>query len=199
MVNKLKMKQKLEQKTIFEIALKNFARFGYRKTTVEDIAADLGMTKGNLYFYIKDKRDLYVQTVSFAMERWQFRVQEALEKTTGAKNRLLVMCRKAVEYLSEDTEFCEVLKTDPEIFPMFPVSDPYEEINERSMSMIRDIIREGINEQVFRPVDPEKTAKVIFSIYKMFIIRTYIKTDEQFLQDLFDDTLDLLTEGLYST
>lgn len=191
------MKQKLDTKTLFETALSLFARYGYRKTTLEEIGAELGMTKGNLYIYVKNKRDLYVQTVRYALDRWQLRVREAIEEASGPKDRLLVMCHKAVEYLSKDSEFCEVLKMDPEIFPMFPASDPYEEINERSMAMIREILREGIKEEVFRPVDVDKVATVIFSIYKMFIIRTYIKTDEQFLQDLFEDTVDLLTRGLY--
>ncbi|HOO72547.1 MAG TPA: TetR/AcrR family transcriptional regulator [Spirochaetota bacterium] len=192
------MKQKIDNKTILETALSLFSRYGYRKTTLEEIGAELGMTKGNLYIYVKDKRDLYVQTVSYALERWQQRVRDAIEEATGPRERLLVMCRKAVEYLSEDREFCEVLKMDPDIFPMFPASDPYEEINERSMAMIREILRDGIKKKEFRPVDLDKVASVIFSIYKMFIIRTYIKTDEQFLQELFEDTLDLVTRGLYT-
>ena len=34
---------------IFHAALVAFARFGYQKTTMEDVAGALGMTKGNLY------------------------------------------------------------------------------------------------------------------------------------------------------
>ena len=36
---------------IFQTALKLFAHYGFKKTTVEDIASELGMTKSNIYFY----------------------------------------------------------------------------------------------------------------------------------------------------
>ena len=56
---------------IFHAALVAFARFGYQKTTMEDVAGALGMTKGNLYFYVSGKRDLYEKTVSSALQQWR--------------------------------------------------------------------------------------------------------------------------------
>ena len=51
------MRKKEKQEAIYEAALRVFARYGFRKTTVEDIARELGMTKGNLYLYARDKRE----------------------------------------------------------------------------------------------------------------------------------------------
>lgn len=41
---------------ILREAKSSFARFGYRKTTVDDIAQAVEMTKSNLYFYVPSKR-----------------------------------------------------------------------------------------------------------------------------------------------
>ena len=57
--------------TIYEAALRVFARYGYRRTRVEDIADELGMTKGNLYLYVENKRDLYEKAVAHGLSRWQ--------------------------------------------------------------------------------------------------------------------------------
>ena len=96
------MKPRENIATIYEAALGVFADFGYKKATLDDIAAELGMTKGNLYRYAQNKKDLYRNTVRHAMLRWQGRVREAIEREPDAEGQFQVMCRKAVAYLSED-------------------------------------------------------------------------------------------------
>lgn len=193
------MRQKIDIVEIYNAALKMFSEYGYKKTTVEDIATELDMTKGNLYFYAKNKKDLYEKTVSYALINWQTLVRDEILKENCVKKQLEVMCRKAVEYLDEASELRNILKRDPDIFPMFPANDPYEAINNDSIQMIRVILQKGINDKQFRPVNVDKVSNIIFSIYKMFIIRAYIKADveKNYIQDLFDETMDLTTKGLF--
>jgi len=191
------MRQRESNETIYRNALLVFADFGYRKATMEDIAGRLGMTKGNLYLYARNKDDLYRKTVAHALLQWQARVAEAVGAESDPKQRFTILCHKALEYLSEDEPLRRVLVFDPEIFPMFAAHDPYEAINRNSVTMIRDILAEGIAAGVFRPVDPDRTAEVIFLVYKMFVIRTYIVSQDAFMRDMFDDTVSLLTKGLY--
>ena len=191
------MKPKESVETIYLAALGVFSEYGFKKTTLDDIAADLGMTKGNLYLYSKNKRDLYENTVRFAMQRWQSRVSEAIAGESDARSKFFVMCRKAVEYLSEDDELRRLLVRDPDIFPMFGNNDPYADINAASVGMIRQILRQGIDEKTFREVDLESAPEVLFSVYKMIIIRMYIKTGDPSLEERFDQTIDLLTRGLF--
>lgn len=191
------MRKKENIETIYRAALTVFSQYGFRKSTLEDIASQLGMTKSNLYLYAKNKKDLYRNTVAWALTRWQNRVREAVENESDPLDQFTVMCFKAVEYLSKDDEFRQVLIHDPDIFPMFPVKDPFEEINARSVAMIRAILVAGIEQKRFRPVDPDKVSAVVFSIYKMFIIRTYIKADGDAMREAFVEAFDLLTQGLF--
>ncbi len=191
------MRKKENIETIYTAALKTFALFGYQKTTVEDIAKRMNMTKGNLYLYVKNKKDLYRETVSWALQKWQIRVAAAIDNETDVKRRFEVMCFKAVEYLSSDEYFRQILIHDPDIFPMFPEKDPFEEINRNSILLIKNILEQGIREKVFRNVDTEKVSEIIFLIYKMFIIRTYIKNKTDFMQQVFAETVKLVTHGLF--
>jgi len=191
------VRKKENIETIYTAALKTFAKFGYKKTTVEDIGISLNMTKGNLYRYVKNKKQLYRETVSWALQNWQFRVGAAIEQEADIKARFQVMCFKAVEYLSEDQHLRQVLVHDPDIFPMFPDQDPFEEINRNSVLMIQNIIEQGIREKAFREVDVERVSEIIFLIYKMFIIRTYIKNESDFMQQVFAETVELVAHGLF--
>ncbi len=182
---------------IYKAALRVFGRYGYRKATLGDIAAELGMTQGNLYLYVRNKRDLYQKSVGYALLRWQGRVREAVAQESDPRGQFVVMCRKAVEYLSRDDDFRRVLVHDPEIFPMFPRRDPYEKINRNSMNMIRAILRRGIEEKCFRAVNLSTLPQLIFSIYKMFIIRMYIRAEGRAMQRMSEETLDMITKGLF--
>lgn len=191
------MRQKENIETIYAAALKIFAQHGYKKTTVADIAAAVDMTKGNLYLYAKNKKDLYRQAVSWALQKWQLRVATAIEQEPDARRKFEIMCFKAVEYLSQDRDFRRVLIHDPDIFPMFPETDPFEEINRNSVQMIRNILAQGIAEKQFRKINIDHASEAIFLVYKMFIIRTYIKNQNDFMQQVFSETVTLVTRGLY--
>jgi len=191
------MKPKENIATIYEAALGVFADYGFKKATLDDIAAELGMTKGNLYRYAQNKKDLYRNTVRHAMLRWQGRVRDAIEREPDAERQFHVMCRKAVAYLAEDDALRRLLVRDPDIFPMFPANDPYADINANSVAMIRSILERGIAEQRFRAVDLETVPEIIFSGYKMFIIRMYIKSRDRAQEEMFTQTVALITQGLY--
>jgi len=191
------MKPREDIETIYQVALSAFAEFGYQKTTMEDIAGKLNMTKGNLYLYVKNKKDLYHKTVSHALMQWQSKVLEAVDKQTDVKKKFSVMCFKAVEYLSEDIQLRQVLIRDPEIFPMFPTKDPFYDINRNSVELIKTILKQGITEKNFRNIDPDRVSEVVFMVYKMFIIRMYIKTEDKLIHEMFKDTVDLFAYGLF--
>ena len=191
------MKKKIEIEIIYQTALENFAKYGLRKTTLDDIAGDLGVTNSNLYRYTTSKDSLYHEAVAFALQRWQDKVMTSLVGIECPREKLITLCTKAFVYLSEDKVFCEILRKDPNIFPVFSSEDHYSEINENSINLLRGIIREGMEQNLFRKVDEEQIALSFFSIYKMFIIYTYIQPEENFVENLFMQTLELLTQGLF--
>jgi AcrR family transcriptional regulator len=191
------MRARESQENIYDTALSVFADFGYQKSTMDDIAGRLSMTKGNLYRYASCKRELYEKTVAHCLLKWQSKVGEAIAGETDPRHRFLVMCFKAVEYLAGDDPFRRLLAHDPDIFPMFAENDPYGEINKNSVGIIRDILKQGMAEGVFREIDPDRISNIVFMIYKMFIIRTYIQSKDEFIRDMFADTVELLMHGLF--
>ena len=190
------MRKKIENEVILSAALQVFAHYGYRKTTLEDIAGELGMTAANIYAYAESKRELYEQTVSFAMLRWQNRVRKAVDEEKTAASKLTVLCNSALSYLSEDREFCSLLKSDPSIFPMFPTVDAYEDINAASVGIIEEILTLGAKTGEFRELDVKTVSEVIFAIYKSFIIHAYVQDEVEFIEKNLPQTLDLVLRGV---
>ncbi len=191
------MKKRIEHERIMEAAVGCFSRFGYKKATLEDIAGELGILASSLYAYTDSKRDLYEQAVRYVLLRWQSRVREAVASVKSPREKLVTLMRTALMYLSGDTDFCALLKSDPLIFPMFPTVDPYEEINGESVAMIGRILAEGVSGGDFRPMNIPAVAEVVFSLYKSFIIHAYVHGEPEYLERYMENTIDLIVNGIY--
>ncbi|MDF2672871.1 MAG: hypothetical protein K0R09_1136 [Clostridiales bacterium] len=181
---------------IYKAALKVFGAYGFKKATVEDIAEELNLTKGALYQYVESKKDLYDKAVAYGMLQWQDRVREAISHEDDIEKQFKTMCYKAFEYLSEDCDFRRVLVKDPSIFPIFFSQDPYKDINNNSMNLLSEILNAGIKENRFRNVNIELVTRLMFSIYKLFIIETYVLEEESH-QPMIEELVELITEGLF--
>ncbi len=193
------MRNKLDEQVILDAALKVFSRYGYKKSTLEDIASELGMTNTAMYAYARSKRDLYEQTVSCVMKRWQAGVEQSVAEKATAREKITALCESALYYLAQDAEFCALLKNDPSIFPMFPTVDPYEEINRDSVRLIERVLVFGQETGEFRAVDAPAVSEVLFSIYKNFIIHTYINSEEDYTSRYLPITMELILNGIKKT
>lgn len=190
------MRKRIDDEVILKSALKCFAVYGYKKTTLEDIARELNLGNSSVYAYTPSKRDLYEDVVRYVMQRWQGRVKAAVERESTAAWKFRALCETALVYLSEDEEFCALLKNDPTIFPMFPEADPYEEINAESVAMIGRILDEGQASGDFRKLNTAVVAELIFTMYKGFIIRAYIEGEDKFMENYMPHAIELLTNGI---
>ncbi len=190
------MRKRQNEEKIYEAALKQFSKNGYKKTTLDDIAQRLNMTNANLYGYATSKQALYHDSVAYAMTKWQNKVLAAIEGIENPVERLETLCDSAVLYLSEDKIFCQILKADPDIFPMFPTVDPYEEINRRSYYLLKEALEDGVFYELFDDIATEKSAQILIAIYKTLIIEAYVKSDDKGFLDTYNETRKLFLYGI---
>lgn len=188
------LNKKLEE--IYAAGLRIFSKYGFKKSTVEDVAAELGWTKGALYQYVESKQDLYKKCASYGFKRWQERVLSKVEEIVDIKLRFETMCLKAFQYLKDDTELRELLIKDPDLFPLSFEKDPYKDINSDSKNFMRDILEKGVKSGDFAIDDIDLTVRLLFSIYKMVIIETYVLAEHD-TNRVFKTCIALVTNGFY--
>ncbi len=181
---------------IYEVALKIFARYGYRRTRMEDIADELGVTKGNLYLYARNKRDLYEQTVAHALLQWQASARQAMEQHGDALDMFAAYALHGFQYLSQHEELRMLIMEDPGIFPPYPTEDPFFEINYRSINILKDVLHKGIADKKFREMDVDHVAELLYSVYMMFVIKTYVKSETSSSEKMFEEGIQLLMDGM---
>lgn len=192
------LKKDENRQQLFKEALSMFSLYGYKKTTIEDVTDRLGMTKGNLYFYVKNKKDLYFQTIHWALTLWQDHVRKAVHGETSPPIQFQAMARSALAYIESNTVLQQLLIKDPDIFTLNRDRDRFPEANGAARQIIRDILDRGVCEKVFFVSDTRAAAQYLFSVYMMFLIQTYVHLDQDDFKRMFDAALELNLKGLMS-
>ena len=62
--------QHQNQTLILKSALEVFSTYGYRGTTVDQVARKAGLSKPNLLYYFKRKEDIYVAVLEHTLDEW---------------------------------------------------------------------------------------------------------------------------------
>lgn len=84
---------------ILDSAAKFFYTKGYHATSIEDVARDVGMLKGSLYYYIKSKEDLLYELLLGVMQQGHGSVDKALEGVEGPVARLETGIEQHIDHI----------------------------------------------------------------------------------------------------
>jgi len=84
----LKTKEKQMQEGILNSARRLFARFGPKKTTVDEIAQEAGVGKGTIYYYFTDKKDIFLKVVQEEAEQLAGRLKSAASGPENPEQKL---------------------------------------------------------------------------------------------------------------
>lgn len=88
--------QKKNRVTILNAALDVFSQFGFRGSTLDQIAKTSGLSKPNLLYYFPSKEAIHVELLSGLMETWLDPLRD-LDPTGEPKAEILAYMRRKLE------------------------------------------------------------------------------------------------------
>jgi AcrR family transcriptional regulator len=102
-----------KREAVLHAAAQAFAEAGYHKTSLDDIAGRLGITKPTLYYYARNKDDLISAVASRALAR----ILDAIEgdRESAALTQLQHLLRRYAEVMATDFGRCIVVVRDARI------------------------------------------------------------------------------------
>lgn len=118
---------------------------------MQDIADRLGMTKGNLYYYFKSKRDILFHCHMKAMQRSLAALEEVQAASGSPGDRLHTLLVRHVRSIADDT-YSAVLLTDMEMLSQAQ-RRRYIALRDNFEHGVRSLIEEGIRDGEFLAQD----------------------------------------------
>ena len=191
------MKQeKLE--SIIDTAKKMFARYGFRKTTVNEVARMARVAKATIYNCFGSKESVYLEVLRREANEIVERISSAVAQQVLPSDKLIAFVkakfhnmRQAVNILNLDQE---------EAGKFLPGAENIrEELFERQVDIIRSILQEGVERGVFYLKDSLSTARVIGHALKGFEVKQSVQASEARIEYYLDDLMNTLFYGLMSS
>jgi len=148
---------------IIAVAQKRFGLYGLEKTTMKEIASDLGISKAALYYYFPDKESLFKGVIEAELDEFFDHVTKRLQELSNPE----VMLKEFIRIRQE--HFKDIMNMD--IFRMADfhiikphIKDTFRHFRERETGIIESIIRKGKKSEVFVCQDPATTADLFIDI-----------------------------------
>jgi AcrR family transcriptional regulator len=178
---------------ILKSAAAAFRRRGYHGASVDEIASALAMTKGNLYYYFKNKEEILFACHEYSLDKL-LRLMgdvQAENITPEAKLRKLVL---AFVHTILDDLHGTALTLDPEALSP-PLLKRVISQRDQFDHGIRTIIQQGIDQGQFRPGDPKMIEFAMMGAVN-WISKWFDPAGEQTSDQIGDAFADYLVGGL---
>lgn len=186
---------------IIESAARVFARKGFQRASLDEVAADAGLTKGAIYWHFKSKNDLL-----FAMLDCRFRqdtaplmggLQALIRDGGDARSALTGIFQAGIARCTGDPEWprlyleCLNLSRDPDVRAR--LSDFYDQIWALSQSVTRQLQDAGITAA---GNDPKMMAVFWTALFDGLVLAWLIKGDDIDFERLLPALFRMLWQGI---
>ncbi len=162
------------KKLILERARTRFDRFGFQKTTMDEISRDCKISKRTLYEHFQDKQHLFECLIESEGHKDIENIFARMGKVDDPLDRLMNLLRTAIAYFSEDIFLTRLLKNDHALFSSLLNGKSTRLITEHLINIIDGIVAEGKEKGRIRPdVDGRIAGYIGFRLFQAF---SYMRT-----------------------
>jgi AcrR family transcriptional regulator len=187
-----------KKEKIIEIATKIFSRFGMKKSTMDEIAQHIRMSKSTLYHYFKSKEDIFLEVVKKEADTFKTYLKDELRKAHSPDDKFRAYAKGRMKYLKELVNYYTTL-TDAYLNVYSFADEIRKDFSKFELDTIKQIFNEGIDRGVFAIENVELTARMVTLAFKGFeymLITREWELDEDEEHD-FEDHLDTLIDTFF--
>jgi AcrR family transcriptional regulator len=189
-------RQDAVRRRIFEAARRRIERYGYRHTTIAEIAVDAGVAKGTVYLHFPGKEDLVVAIVSQMLERLEARMRGLAAGRGPAAARLERLLVERVLHLRGEC------RRAPEGYAlMFVMEGPLFDRAVRGHMLANEeivaaLVIEAVAAGEFPPTDPRGAARAMLVAFHALQGPRFLQADKATLARLAGALARLLVAGM---
>jgi AcrR family transcriptional regulator len=146
----------VKREAVVLAAARAFNERGFHNTSLDDIAAALGVSKPTVYYYVESKEHLLFECFLAGLEGIREGFRRAQESGLPGRDRLAAVIRDYAQAVASEFGWCMVRAEDHDLGP---------ELRARIRALkseidqgIRRLLAEGVRDGSIAPCDPKMTA-----------------------------------------
>ncbi|MZR32377.1 TetR/AcrR family transcriptional regulator [Sneathiella litorea] len=140
-----------------------FNKHGFDRTSLEDIASELNVSKRTLYYYVKNKDDILFECSRLALEFMHDTLADSQDNNLRPLERIEMIMRNYMDLLSNEFGACLVLSKDRIL------SEESRQIlkdGRRKLDYaVRDLLQKGIEDGSIAPCEPRIATAALFGAF----------------------------------
>jgi AcrR family transcriptional regulator len=150
---------------ILTAAQKHFGMYGLEKSTMREIASDLNISKGALYYYFSDKEQLYKAVVEKEKDEFFQLVTEKLSLMSDPKEMLLEYIEIRMNHFRMVLNLSRFRMEDfSNLKPL--IGDTWIQFQAKEVEIIEQILNLGIQKEQFFIDQPHEVAELLLDLLK---------------------------------
>lgn len=166
---------------ILKAARECFARFGYEKTTLDDIGKMVGLNKASLYYYYKNKEAIFADVILHEIGEATQMLSTKIEAMPGCRDKLLTYVRERLRYMQNlinvhNLSMSMIRQVQPVLTHLF------QDIKAKEIALINSILLDCIEHGEIKPCDTKRIAHTILTVMDAIKAAAFQGTDARFVE-----------------
>lgn len=150
------------QITILQTARRLFIRQGYTATSMREIADEAGIGKATIYHHFQDKEAIFKTLIEANIEKMH-QSYALIEAESEPRRRIEVAAHVSLQFLYESADLLQIARREApglreDLLSNFVI------FFSKYSALLEEAFQKGIEEKIFRPVDPTETALVFMNL-----------------------------------
>ena len=186
---------KKKSELILQMARKLFARYGLKKTSMDDIAAEAKIGKATIYYYFKSKQEIFKTVVDHEWTILINAIREAISKEISPQRKLRAFILIRISRMRELINLHRV--TEDIVTELLPDLEKIRESHfKEEMNVIKRILSEGVRKGIFKVKKIEVTALAMISALKGLEYPWVMDGKSLDIERSVDELLQILFKGI---
>ncbi|MGM0566231.1 MAG: TetR/AcrR family transcriptional regulator [Bacteroidota bacterium] len=182
---------------IIASAKKLFSKYGFRKTTMDEIASEAGKGKSSLYYYYTSKEEVFAAVVEEESVHLQDKINKAIEAEQKASEKLKAYIKTSVRSIQEMANLNEAIQN--EFLSHYTIIEQIrQKYYAQEVHTVEQILQLGMEKESFDLPDPAFTARAVVRVMKAMEIPLRIDMPERNLDEEIDKLMHMILYGILS-
>ncbi len=163
-----------KREKILNAALETYSVHGFEESNMEMIAEKAKVGKGTIYLYFKNKEDLFMKTIDFAMMSFNNYLENEIAGCGSAWDSLNLYLENTFKLIVNNHKLARIVVRELPNFTVRMLNDPKTKkkmMFHRRIATIKGILECGVKSGEFKQVDTEIVSMVIMGTINLFIMK----------------------------